>query len=92
MTAITKGQAAAADVAALLRARNPLLWIVTREESRAEALLFEAAASANYVAHTWDVAQGRGIGGRGSARKGAVTSQGPRRRGPARRHRLRGLD
>ena len=58
MSAITKGQAAAADVAALLRARNPLLWIVTREESRAEALLFEAAASANYVAHTWDVAQG----------------------------------
>lgn len=58
MNALTKGQAAAADVAALLRARNPLLWIVTREEGRAESLLFEAAASAKYVAHTWDVAQG----------------------------------
>lgn len=54
----TRGQIAAADVAALLRARNPLLWIVTREEARAEALLFEAAASAAYFAHTWDVAQG----------------------------------
>lgn len=57
-TNITRGQAAAADVAALLRARNPLLWIVTREEARAESLLFEAAAAANYVARTWDVAQG----------------------------------
>ena len=48
----------AADVAALLRARNPLLWIVSREEARVEAFLMEAAASANYVARTWDVAQG----------------------------------
>jgi ATPase family associated with various cellular activities (AAA) len=55
---LTRGQRAAADVAALLRARNPLIWVVTREEGRAEALLFEAAASANYIAHTWDVAQG----------------------------------
>ena len=54
----TKSQEAAADVAALLRARNPLLWIVTREEARVEASLFEAAASANYIARTWDVAQG----------------------------------
>lgn len=54
----TKSQEAAADVAALLRARNPLLWIVTREEARVEASIFEAAASANYVARTWDVAQG----------------------------------
>lgn len=57
MTA-TKGQEVAADVAALLRARNPLIWIVTREEARVEALLFEAAASAAYVPKTWDVAQG----------------------------------
>jgi len=55
---MTKGQEVAADVAALLRARNPLIWIVTREEARVEALLFEAAASAAYVAETWDVAQG----------------------------------
>lgn len=54
----TKGQLIAADVSALLRARNPLLWIVTKEESRAESLLFEASASAGYVAHCWDVATG----------------------------------
>jgi AAA+ superfamily predicted ATPase len=54
----TKSQEAAKDVAALLRARNPLLWIVTREEARVEASLFEAAATANYIARTWDVAQG----------------------------------
>lgn len=54
----TKGQEVAADVAALLRARNPLIWIVTREEARVERLLFEAAAAAAYVPMTWDVAQG----------------------------------
>jgi ATP-dependent 26S proteasome regulatory subunit len=48
----------ATDVAALLRARNPLLWIVTREEARVERHIFEAAASAGFVAKTWDVAQG----------------------------------
>jgi len=54
----TKGQEIAADVSALLRARNPLLWVVTREEARVERLLVEAAASAGYVPRTWDVAQG----------------------------------
>lgn len=54
----TRSQIIAADVAALLRARNCLLWIVTREEARAEAHLFEAAASARYIARTWDVATG----------------------------------
>lgn len=54
----TKSQDQATDVAALLRARNPLLWIVTREEARVEQYLIEAAAAAGYVAHTWDVAQG----------------------------------
>lgn len=48
----------AADISALLRARNPLLWIVTREEARAEGYLFEAAAAAGYRARTWDVAAG----------------------------------
>ena len=48
----------AADVAALLRARNPLLWVVTREEARVERYLMEAAAASNYVPWTWDVAQG----------------------------------
>src|SRR5215471_13294901 len=54
----TKSQQIAADVAALLRARNPLLWVVTREEARVERYLFEAAASAGYIPRTWDVAQG----------------------------------
>ena len=54
----TRGQIVAADVSALLRARNPLLWIVTREEARVEKLLIEASASAGYIPRTWDVAQG----------------------------------
>jgi hypothetical protein len=55
---VTKGQAVAADIAALLRARNAILWIVTREEARVERFLVEAAASAGYVSRTWDVAYG----------------------------------
>jgi hypothetical protein len=55
---MTRGQTIAADVAALLRSRNALLWVVTREEARVEALLFEAAAAANYVPRTWDAAAG----------------------------------
>ena len=57
MTA-TKSQEIAADVTALLRARNPLLWVITREEVRAERYLIEAAVAAGYVPRTWDVAQG----------------------------------
>jgi ATPase family protein associated with various cellular activities (AAA) len=55
---MTKASEQAADIAALLRARNPLLWIVSREEARVERYLFEAAASAGYVARCWDVGQG----------------------------------
>lgn len=60
MTASTKskGQEIAADVASLLRARNPLIWITTREESRVERLLIEACASAKYAPVFWDVAAG----------------------------------
>lgn len=54
----TRSQAIANDVAALARARNPLLWIVTREEARAERYLVEAASAAGYVPRMWDVAQG----------------------------------
>jgi hypothetical protein len=72
------GQEQAADVAALLRARNSLLWIVTREEARVEGYLAEAAATAGYVARTWDVAQGvcdmggRPISNMGGADPGAT--------------------
>lgn len=54
----SRSEIVAADIAALLRARNPLLWIVTREEARVERYLFEAAAAAGYVARFWDVAAG----------------------------------
>src|SRR5215831_11562277 len=55
---ITKGQEVATDVAALLRSRNPLIWVVTREEARVERLLVEAAKAAGYLPRTWDVAAG----------------------------------
>lgn len=55
---LTKGEQAATDVSSLLRARNPLLWIVTKEEARVEGYLAEAAAAAGYLARVWDVAQG----------------------------------
>lgn len=55
---IAAGQKVAADVSALLRARNPLLWVVTREEARVERYLIEAAGKAGYVSRTWDSAQG----------------------------------
>jgi MoxR-like ATPase len=54
----TRSQKVAADIAALLRARNPLLWVVTREEARAEQYVCEAALQAGYVPRTWDVAAG----------------------------------
>lgn len=54
----SRGQQVAADVSALVRARNPLIWIVTREEARVEGFVAEAAASAGYIPRVWDVAQG----------------------------------
>ena len=52
------GRKAASDVSALLRARNPLLWITTKEEARVERLLMDAAQSAAYVPVFWDCATG----------------------------------
>jgi len=54
----TAGARCAADIAALLRARNPLIWLVTREEARAERLVIDAAASAGYAPIAWDCANG----------------------------------
>lgn len=54
----TRSQLIAEDINALLRARNPLIWVVSREEARVERYLFEAAIAASYVPYTWDVAQG----------------------------------
>src|SRR5215469_379947 len=57
-TAKTRSQIEAENVRDLLRAKNCVLWIKTPEEGRVERYLFEAAASAKYIAHTWDAAQG----------------------------------
>ena len=54
----TKSQIVAAEIAASFRARNPLIVIITKEESRVEPYIFEAAGAANYDTRTWDVAQG----------------------------------
>jgi SpoVK/Ycf46/Vps4 family AAA+-type ATPase len=54
----TRGAKAQEDVTALLRARNTLLWVVTREETRVERSLTEAAAAANYAIRFWDCATG----------------------------------
>jgi ATPase family associated with various cellular activities (AAA) len=51
-------QAQADDVAALLRSRHSLLWIITREEARVEGFLAEAAAAAKYECKAWDCVQG----------------------------------
>jgi hypothetical protein len=55
---MTKSQEVATEIAGLLRARVPLLWVVTKEEARVERYLFEAAKSAGFVPRTWDCAQG----------------------------------
>lgn len=55
---LTRSQEVSRDVAALMRARNAVLWIVTREEARAERYLTEACAKAGYPVRFWDVAQG----------------------------------
>lgn len=52
------GARTAADVAALLRARNPLIWITTREEARVERLLLDAAQAAGYEPRFWDCSSG----------------------------------
>lgn len=55
---MTRTQKTQADITALLRARNALLWIVTREEERAEATIFAASAAAGYPVYLWDCAAG----------------------------------
>jgi ATP-dependent 26S proteasome regulatory subunit len=58
MNALSKIQQFDTDVTALLRSRSPLLEVITPEEARAELSLIPAIARANFVAHTWDMAQG----------------------------------
>lgn len=53
-----RNQQTRADITALLRARNTLIWIVTREECRVERAIVEAAAEARYETLFWDCADG----------------------------------
>jgi len=54
----TAGAQCAGDISALLRARNPLIWCVSREEARTERILLEACAAAGYAPRFWDCANG----------------------------------
>jgi hypothetical protein len=54
----TRSERAIADVSALLRARNTLLWVTTREEVRVERALIDAAARAKMQVRLWDCASG----------------------------------
>lgn len=65
----TRSQIAALDIVALLRARNPVLWIVTQEEARVESHLAQAIATAGYEPRFWDVAAGvtMSVGGKPNA-------------------------
>ena len=47
-----------ADITALLRARNTLIWIVTKEEARVKRAVIESAAAAKFEARTWSCAKG----------------------------------
>jgi SpoVK/Ycf46/Vps4 family AAA+-type ATPase len=57
-TTKTAGALCAADISALLRARNPLIWLVTREEARGERIVIDAASAAGYVPMFWDCSRG----------------------------------
>lgn len=54
----TGGMQVSADIAALLKARTPLIVIVTREEARGERIAFDGCAAAQYVPEFWDCADG----------------------------------
>jgi chloramphenicol 3-O-phosphotransferase len=51
-------EAVIADVYALLRAKDTLLWVSSREEIRAERAVVEAASRAGYKTLYWDCATG----------------------------------
>jgi len=73
----TAGQLCAADISALLRARNPLIWLVTAEEARAERIVIEATASAGYAIGRWDCARGTtNVDGKAIDRQAADVSAG----------------
>lgn len=58
MTTISRGARVNADITALLRARNTLLWVVSKEEERFERSLRESAAAAKLGILFHDIADG----------------------------------
>src|SRR5215510_8265224 len=54
----TKSQVQGADVASLVKARNGVLWVNSKEERRIELCLIDACKSAGYVPYFWDCAAG----------------------------------
>ncbi len=54
----SRGARINADITALLRARNTLLWVVSKEEERVERALIESAAAAKLAILFWDCADG----------------------------------
>jgi len=54
----SKAQKANNDIKALLKARNTLLWVTTREEFRVEQAIIMAAGQAKYPTFFWDCASG----------------------------------
>ena len=58
METTTRSQRMNKDIAALLKARHTLLWVVTQEEVRVERALVDAAGAAGYVTQFWDCVAG----------------------------------
>ena len=54
----TAGGKLAAEVQALVRSRNALLWVVTPEEGRVKRSIVEAVKSSSYTTRMWDIAGG----------------------------------
>jgi SpoVK/Ycf46/Vps4 family AAA+-type ATPase len=55
---MTPSQKTNVDISALLRARNTLVWITSREEVRVERAIIEAAGAAKFETRFWDCATG----------------------------------
>lgn len=58
MTQLTRGQKVNADITVLLRSRHTLLWVTSREETRVERALIQAAADASFEVRLWDCCSG----------------------------------
>ena len=54
----TRGEKTNQQITELLKAKNTLLWIVTREERRVERAVIDAAGAAKYKVRVWDCASG----------------------------------